>query len=335
MARTLRRRTVLKIGALALAAAAARFRPATATPLAITIANAQGQLTQVMNELMKERRFLEEFGLSPALMDIADGTKILAGMVGGDVDCSMMSGFGQVFPAVEKGAALKVLAGASLLPTLAVFSAKPDVTSISGLPGRTVGVGSLGALLHQLMVALLIKERVDPQTVRFVNVGSSADVFRAVVAGVVDAGPGDIAILDETDRYHVHVVSGGNMTEALPEFTFQGAWASDRAIGSKRSAIVASLAAYARLYRFVQTPAAHDPFMAAWHRLLNGSDLDDGESLWGYIVKYKPYAVDLVLAPERIDYMQRLNVRVNAQKGVLPFERVADMSLAQEALKLL
>jgi ABC-type nitrate/sulfonate/bicarbonate transport system substrate-binding protein len=331
-----RRRDLLRLGAGAFASAVQPFHLVrAATPDDIAIANAQGQMTVVMKELMKQQKFFESFGLSPTLIDIADGTRILAGIVSGDVDCSMMSGFGQAFPAIAKGASLKVLAGAALLPTLAIFSAKPDLTSVTELSGRTVGVGSLGALLHQLMVALLLKKGVNPQDVHFVNVGSSADVFRAVVAGVVDAGPGEIAILQELGRYHVHGLVGGNMSQELSEFTFQGAWASDRTIHSKRSALVRSLAAQARLYRFVQTSESHDPFMAAWTALFKGPDTAVGESLWTYIQTYKPFAVDLVLTPQRIDYMQQLNVSVNVQKVVLPFDRVADMSPAEEALKLL
>ncbi len=61
----------------------------------------------------------------------------------------------------------------------------------------------------------------------------------------------------------------------------------------------------------------------------------DHEAMWKYFQTYKPFAVDLALGPERLRYMQRLNVEFKVQRGVLPFERVADMSLAADALKLL
>jgi hypothetical protein len=59
------------------------------------------------------------------------------------------------------------------------------------------------------------------------------------------------------------------------------------------------------------------------------------EHQWTFIQQYRPYAVDLTLSAQRLDYMQRLNVSVGSQKTVLPFDRVADMSLAEEALKLI
>jgi hypothetical protein len=42
-----------------------------------------------------------------------------------------------------------------------------------------------------------------------------------------------------------------------------------------------------------------------------------------------------VLSPERVRYMQELNVSLGVQKSVLPYECVCDMSLAQDAIKLL
>jgi hypothetical protein len=42
-----------------------------------------------------------------------------------------------------------------------------------------------------------------------------------------------------------------------------------------------------------------------------------------------------VLDQARTDYVQNLNVKLGVQNTVLPFAKVADMSLAQEALKLL
>lgn len=61
----------------------------------------------------------------------------------------------------------------------------------------------------------------------------------------------------------------------------------------------------------------------------------DHELEWNYLQTYKPFAVDLVLTADRLRYIQELNVSFKVQKSLLPFERVADMSLAAEAVKLL
>jgi hypothetical protein len=83
-----------------------------------TIANAAGTVNATMQELMNQMGFLQEFGIEPKILSIADGSKVAADIIGGEIDGTMMTGFSQVFPAIERGAKLKVLAGAALLPML-------------------------------------------------------------------------------------------------------------------------------------------------------------------------------------------------------------------------
>jgi ABC-type nitrate/sulfonate/bicarbonate transport system substrate-binding protein len=305
------------------------------TPTPIRIANASGGLNLTMAALMREMKYLEAFDLAPELISVADGTKILGGIVGGSVDVSMASGFGQIFPAIEHGAKLKVLGGGALIPTIAMFTGKPYVQSLKDLEGRTIGTGSIGALVHQLVVVLLSKYKVDVTKVRFVNIGSSADVFRAVSEGTVDAGPAEAALIDGSGRYKVRPIPHGNMSVELKEYTYQGAWTSDEQIARNRDVLVRALAAYAKLYRFTQTPKARESFIQARRSVFPTAPQSDHEAQWNYVQTYKPFAEDLVLAPERLRYMQELSISFGAQKTVLPFNRVADMSLAADAVKLL
>lgn len=305
-----------------------------AAPLGIKIANAAGALNLAMAELMRQQKFLESFGVAPEFLTVADGTRILGGVVSGSVDVSMASGFAQVFPAVEHGAPLKILAGGALLPALALFSSKPDIKTPRDLAGKTIGTGSVGALVHQLTVALLDKYGVDTTSIRFVNVGSSADIFRAVAAGTVEGGLADVTLIQEAAAHHVHLVEHGNLSSELPEYTYQGAWTSDRTIKAERESLVRTLAAYARLYRFVQDSGSRDAFLRARRSVFPNAPEREHMAQWSYIQTYRPFAVDLVLSPERLRYVQELNLRFRTQKAVMPFERIADMSLARDALKL-
>ena len=308
---------------------------AASKPTPITIANASGGLNLTMAALMRQEKFLESFDLAPDLLQVADGSKILGGVVGGSVDASMMSGFGQVFPAIQRGAAIKILGGGALLPTLALYTGKPDVKSLKDLEGKTVGTGSVGALVYQLTVTLLKKYTVDISKVRFANIGASADIFRAVSAGTVDAGCGEAALIEDDAKYHVRLIPHGNMSVELTKYTFQGAWASDRKIATERNALVRTLAAYAKLYRFVQDPKSKEAFLLASRAAFKNASEHDHELQWDYIQTYKPFAVNLTLSPERLRYMQELNVSFKIQKEVLPFDRIADMTLAADAVKLL
>jgi ABC-type nitrate/sulfonate/bicarbonate transport system substrate-binding protein len=306
-----------------------------AAKVPVTIANASGSMTRTMQAMLVQKGYLEEFGLAPNLMHVADGSRILSGILAGQIDLSTMSGFGQVFPAVSKGGKLKVLGAGAALPTLGVFTSKPDIKTLKDLEGRVVGTGSVGALLHQLMVALLRKHKVDVSKVRFVNIGSSVDVFRAVVAGTVDAGPGEITVLDEPGQFKVTLLENGNMSLELTEFTYQGAWTSDKIIAEKRDVLVKAMAAHAKLYRYVQTPGSEQDYLKARKAAFPSAKQEEGIAQWKYIQKYKPFAENLAVDEAHITFMQELNVSVKVQDKVLPYAQVADMSIARDAIALL
>lgn len=307
----------------------------TRTPLKVNIVNTASNNTFTLQELLKQQGYFEEFGLEPTTLNVADGSKLMGALLSGSSDICMLSGFGQVFPAIEKGGALKIVGGAGLLLQQALYSGKPDIHSVKDLEGKTIGTGSPGALLHQFTTALLRKKGVDLKKVQFVNIGSSADVFRAVVAGVVDAGPALSDVYEQQAKYGVHSLKDGDLWVELPEYTYQGSYASVRAISERREALVRTLAAYCKLYRFISSPSSKDAFIRARVAALKNADPAEGDAEWRFIQKNQPYAVNLTLSEERIRYMQALNLEAGVQKQILPYDQVTDMSLARDAVKLL
>ena len=343
-ARTFERRQILGLGGLlALSGVGSAFAGRSALAATalkpVHIINAGGNPTLVLQELLKQQGYFEQLGLDTTTENLGDGTKMMAGLISGGADLTLLSGFSQMFPAVERGAKMKIIAGSSLVPQLTVYSKKPEIKSLKDLEGKIVGTSSPGALLHQLMIALFQKHGVDDKKVQFVNIGGSANVFRAVVAGTVDAGPAPIDVYEDQEKYGIHSLSDANMWSEIPEFTYQAAFTTDETIAKKRDVLVRVLAAYAKLYRFVHGPDSKEAFVKAWLAVLKGKDQAqmrrEAEHQWKFYQKLKPFAVDLVLSEQRVEYMQRLNMKVGKQTKILPFNEVADMSLAREALKLI
>ena len=328
------RRAMLRLSGAALLAAGGCGRASSGSSSAVHIATASGGLNQTMSELLRQQKFLESFGLAPDVVAMADGSKIVGGIYSGSIDVSPMSGFGQVFPAVERGADLMIINAATLTPWQALFSAKPNVASLKDLEGKVVGVGALGSLVHQLTVTLLRKYSVDVSAVRFVNIGSSADIFKGVAAGTVDAGAGPASFVDDAESYKVHAIPNGNMSVELKDFTYQAGWTSKRVIETKRDMLVRVLAAYAKLFRFVEQPSSQEGYLRARKAVFPNATEREHLSEWNHLQTIKPFAPDLMLSPERVRYMQQINLDFKIQNEMLPFERVVDMSLAQEAQKL-
>jgi ABC-type nitrate/sulfonate/bicarbonate transport system substrate-binding protein len=299
----------------------------------VRIVNTGGNSNQTMQELLATR-FLGAVGLEAVFTNVSDGAQAAKALLDGTSDICMLAGFGPVLPAIEGGAKLKVVAGANLLSPQAVFSAKPEIRTVKDLEGKTVGTGAMGAALHQKMVALLRQKGIDEKKVTFVNIGSSAAIFKAVIAGKVDAGPADVDVFDDQARYGVHSLSDGELWKELPLFTNQASYTSERAITEKRDILVRTLAAHARLYRFVSSPESKDAFVGTYLAKFKSAEPSEPLAQWNFYQRYKPYAVNLVLTDAQVRAVQDVNVALGLQKAALPFDVVTDMSLAREALKL-
>jgi ABC-type nitrate/sulfonate/bicarbonate transport system substrate-binding protein len=340
--RLLCRRDVLRWagGSLALAAISApmisrAWSQGAAAKSPIDIVMTSGVSGLVLHEMAKTAGYFDDFGLAPKVLQVSDGTKATAALIGRSSEICMWSGFNQLTPAIERGGKLKILAGALNVPSLCIYSKRNEIRTVKDLAGKSVGIGPSGGVLHQMVILLLRKAGVSPASVTFRNVGNITDIFKAVVAGTVDAGPSDVDVFDQQEKYKVHALTDGLLWEQIKEYTNQGTYASDSVIATKRDVLVRVLAAYAKVYRFVSGSDSKEAFVSARAIVTGKDERTEALSQWNWIQRAQPYATDLVLSSVRINLVQQLNVDLGVQTKVLPFEQVADMSLARDAVKLL
>ena len=301
----------------------------------IRIVDAGGPHERVNIALMNRMGWWDRVGIHPIKTYVDNGGQAAGLLLGGKVDVAMQVGFGPMLAAIDNGAAFKVIAGANLLAVHAVYSKNPDIRSLRDLEGRTVGTGRLGALTHQLIYAALLKAGVDPAKVTFVPQGNSASIFRALLAGELDAGFGETDVYNHQDHYGVHALEGGVLWRELPDFPNQASVARQDAIEGKRDALVRTLAAHALLYRYLHDPASWDDYAVAWQEALPHQPLAEGRVLWQFYQDYRPYAADLLLPEAKLSFIQNLNVTMGQQRRVWPFADITDMSMVRDALKLI
>lgn len=338
MAGTLSRRDVL--GAASCAAVLAALpdcarRGGTHMGSRADIVLTQGTGGLALKELALAQGYFTDFRLDPNFLLVADGSKCVAALVSGVSQICLCTGFNQVPPAIARGARLKVVAGALSRSSLAMFSGKPAITTVAELAGKSIGIGAPGSVLQQMTVLLLKKKGVKVEDVQFRDIGSDADILKAVMTGTVDAGLADVDVMDQQRQFGIHALSDGMLWKELPEYTMQACYASDDAIEHHRDTLVRVIATYGKAYRYVSSPDSRAAYMNAWRRITGQTDPKQGLTHWNWIQEYHPYDVDLVLSDEQIDYVQQSNVEFGAQRQVLPVAQVADMSLAREALQLL
>ena len=300
----------------------------------IQIVDVGGSHELVTVEVMRRQGYFEQMGVDARKSYVTNGAEAVELLRTGRGDVAMQVGFGPALVAIEQGAPLRVIAASNLLTVHALYSKDPGIRRLQDLPDRTVGVGKLGALTHQLVCAALRKHGVDPAAVRFVPIGNSVNIFRALLAGQVEAGFGETEVFEHQAEYGVHALEGGVLWEELPEFPNQASFATEAAIHGKRATLVRALAAYLLLYRFLQHPDSWDVYAASWAATRPDSNLAEARVQWSFYQRYHPFAEDLLLPAAQLNYLQELNVIMNLQRRVLPYDVVTDMSLARDAVRL-
>ena len=320
--------------ALTLAGRAPAFAQAVGDRPKIRVINTAGTSNYVFEDLLVSQGILDRFGIEATHQNVADGTKVTEALLSGQADVCMQSGFAPVMAQIEAGAPFRIIAGGNMLNPQAVYSAKPEVRELKDLVGRTVGVGAFGAAMHQKIVALLRKRGIDEKTVKFVDLGGTPNIFKAVREGQVDAGPADIDVYADQAKYGVHSLRDGDIWSALPEYTNQASYTTLNVLAEKRDALVRIVAAYAALYRFLESPRSLQPWLVSWAKIAKTAVPAEPDPLWKLYQAQKPFPPGIALSPERIKYVQALNVSMGLQKHILAYDQVADTSIARDALKL-
>jgi len=299
--------------------------------VSVNIINTGAPDAYVMQAVVDQQHYFDRFGLNAQTANVSDGIKLLASIVQGGSDVAMITGFSQVFPAIEAGARLKLLAGTTIGPDYAVYSGNPAVKTLKDLEGKSVGTGAVGALAYIAMSAMLQKAGVDRDKVRFVNIGSTSDVFKAVLARKIDAGPAQHEFVNDAKAGGLHIIA--EAADVIPDFMQQAIFTSEATIAKKRDALVRALAAYGSGYRFIMANAHEDAYIDAFVR--GGGTAERGRTKFDWYKQHKIYAVNLQLPEEKVMYQQRLNISLGQQQKLLDYASVTDLSIARDALKLM
>lgn len=67
-----------------------------------------------MQALIKNRKYFENLGVTDNTQNVSDGVKLMASIVNDSSDIAILTGFSQVFAAIENGAQIKVVGSAIL-----------------------------------------------------------------------------------------------------------------------------------------------------------------------------------------------------------------------------
>jgi len=129
--------------------------------------------------------FAEKRGLKIEIEQFKGDTLALKALLAGELD-SYEGNPGSPMIAASRGADIKLIGCYWPGLTYAIYS-KPNINSVAELKGKTLAISAPGALPDLVVRAVLAEKNLSAADVKFAIMGSDADRFKALTAGVVDA----------------------------------------------------------------------------------------------------------------------------------------------------
>src|SRR5437762_733700 len=163
--------------------------------------------------MAKARGFAEKQGLSLEIMQIKADQIGLKALLAGELD-SYEGGPGGAIVAAARGADLKIL-GCHWPGLVHGLFAREGVARVEDLRGKNIAISAPGALPDLLVRAVLDKHGIAATDVKFANMGSDTDRYKALTVGVVDAAIVSTEYLPIAPA-NVKLLATGR--EALPNF---------------------------------------------------------------------------------------------------------------------
>ena len=136
--------------------------------------------------MVGQRGFAEKYGLKLEVVPMKNGAIAHKALLSGAVD-SVESSPGASILAGAHGADIKII-GCDWPGVPHGLMAHSNINSVADLKGKTIAVAAPGSLPNLLVNAILEQNHMKPSDVRFANLGGDLDRYKAILAGVADAG---------------------------------------------------------------------------------------------------------------------------------------------------
>ncbi len=287
----------------------------------------EGVLENAYTLLAKEKGYFREHGVDPEFVDFQGATTVINGLVSGEIDAAHNSNH---YAAVEQGADIKMIGFSKPKLSYALYARK-EYTKVEDLIAKNIGSSQSGSITHVIMVALLEAKGLDPTGVNFVNIGASPLVFKAVVAGKVDAGPAGAEFIPAAEADpNLRVLL--NFAEVLPKYGQQALVTSDRQIAKRPEVVQGIVNAWSKSYRYA---LEHRDESIEYAAKLFSKSKEEVAFGYDYGRKLRILGPELTINPDQIEYMQQMLVKFEQMRAVLPFERVADARFQKKMMETL
>lgn len=271
--------------------------------------------------IAREKGLFREEGLEVELI-FMKAIQTVQAMVAGGIDFGTATGTG--VSAAVNGADIRIVLALSDRPSFDMV-AVPSITSVQQLRGKKFGTSAVGSLTEILARQILIANKVPPEQVTFLPLGTSDLTYVSLKAGVIDATmlqiPQNFMAQDEGFR---KIASSADVYRAV-----QGGLTTTKTTISERPEVVTKvIRATLRAVRLIRNDKTFSL------EFMKGPYLDLGKERERFAERAYDAAVQGYLLSGSVDEkLQREMIAVAAQRikpaQPVPPERVFNFSFAQ------
>src|SRR5262249_1575150 len=207
---------------------------------------------------------------------------------------------------------------------------RSTINKVEDLKGKTIAVAAPGSLPNLLINAILEQHKIPASDVRFANLGGDLDRFKAVTAGVADAGIVATEFMAVAPKDVKMLVTGH---EALPNYVRLCLTMTGKTISERRAEAINFVAAEINALRFAVSH--RDDTIKLTQDNIHAKP-DDPRPAYAYDDTLKQGAIDpdMALPLDRLNWLQNELVKAGNLKAAIDLGRIIAPDIRAEAIKL-
>lgn len=300
----------------------ARAAEKSGKPQIVRIAYVSRSILDMPFIIARDRGYFREEGLELELIFMKAAQTIPA-MLAGGIDFGTATG--TAVAAAVSGVDVRVVFALTDKPSFDMLS-HPSISTLQQMRGKKIGITAFGALAEILARQILIANKIPPEQVTFLPLGTSDVLYIALKAGTIDATmlqiPQTFLAQDEGFR---KLAAGADFYRAV-----QGGITTTKGIINERPDLVTKML---RVTQRALRSIRNDKKYAV--EFIKGPYLDLGKDRDRFAERIYDAALQYYLASGVVDEkLQREMITVAAQrvkpKELPPAERIFDFSFAQK-----
>jgi NitT/TauT family transport system substrate-binding protein len=273
------------------------------------------------------RGFGEKHGLKLEIVPLKNGATAHKALLSGELD-SIESSPGASILAGAHGADIKII-GCDWPGVPHGLMVRSTISKVADLKGKTIAVAAPGSLPNLLINAILEKYQIAPSDVRFANLGGDLDRYKAVLAGVADAGIVAAEFMAIAPKDVTMLVDGHDV---LPNYVRLCLTMTGKTIADRRADAINFVAAEMDALRFA---VSHRDDTIALTRETIHAKPDDVRTAYAYDDTIKQHAIDpaVTLPLDKLAWMQNELLKAGNLKEAIDLTKITAPDIRAEAAK--